>query len=312
MVTTTTFPGLVTIDPIQGLQDYVLDIKPYHTKVFETLVEYVYTDYVNVNIVDVNNLAIAEIAADGVNATVNEDSDLVVPAVITEMFDFFITPPTPVTLSIKSTDATNGIVYFTGNVIADFLNGDLVVVSGTATGNDGKYQILTVSGYDSVNNQTGITLNTLAGTNGGAVGSATDYPAGTNYSFQFPIQSAVVGPIVVTEPVTGTTFNVSTLTARGNLTRAIQPGSVIQAVTTLTQTTPYLYYVAFVQFLPSFNIDGSRNPAGDTTVIGVELNTIFTDAVIGSGFIIPYNITGYDDRYDAPYDGMAGYVTVSG
>ena len=33
-----------TLDPVQGLVDYVLEIKPYHTKVVEVLVEYIQTD----------------------------------------------------------------------------------------------------------------------------------------------------------------------------------------------------------------------------------------------------------------------------
>lgn len=32
------------LDPIQGLVDYVLDVKPYHTKIVEVMIEYVYND----------------------------------------------------------------------------------------------------------------------------------------------------------------------------------------------------------------------------------------------------------------------------
>lgn len=38
------------LDPVQGLIDYVNDIKPYHTKVIESLVEYVGQEFVNVSI----------------------------------------------------------------------------------------------------------------------------------------------------------------------------------------------------------------------------------------------------------------------
>ena len=38
------------LDPVQGLVDYVNDIKPYHTKVIESLVEYVGQEFVNVSI----------------------------------------------------------------------------------------------------------------------------------------------------------------------------------------------------------------------------------------------------------------------
>lgn len=303
MTNTTTFPGLVSIDPIQGLIGYVQDVKPYHTKVFETLVEYVYTDYINVSIVDRNVLTINFVEADALNPTINEDSDLSVPTNITEMFDFFITAPVPTSEPILSSDLPNGILYFTGDLTSDFSIGDLIVIDNSPLN---KFQLLTV-GYDTGTNKTAVTLNTLtvAGT------TATIYHTDTTYSFVFSIQSAVIGPIVVTEPVTGTTFNVSTFTVPGNATRAIQAGSIFQAVVT-QGATPTVYHAVFVQFFPGFNVDGSRNPPGDTTVIGVELDSVFTDAVISSGFIIPYNITGYDDRYDAPYDGMGGYHIISG
>lgn len=44
--------GLKVLDPVQGLVDYINDIKPYHTKVIEVLVEYVYGEAVDVTIED--------------------------------------------------------------------------------------------------------------------------------------------------------------------------------------------------------------------------------------------------------------------
>ena len=41
-----------TLDPVQGLIDYVLEIKPYHTKIMEVLVEYVHSDNVDVTIIE--------------------------------------------------------------------------------------------------------------------------------------------------------------------------------------------------------------------------------------------------------------------
>lgn len=39
-------------DPVQGLVDYILEIKPFHTKIIEVLVEYVHSDDVSVSIED--------------------------------------------------------------------------------------------------------------------------------------------------------------------------------------------------------------------------------------------------------------------
>jgi len=47
------------LDPVQGLIDYVEDIKPYHTKVIESLVEYVSQETVNVNLLEEYLLDIA-------------------------------------------------------------------------------------------------------------------------------------------------------------------------------------------------------------------------------------------------------------
>lgn len=43
-------PNLFRIDPTEAFVQYVQTIKPYHTKILETLVEYVYTEDVNVTI----------------------------------------------------------------------------------------------------------------------------------------------------------------------------------------------------------------------------------------------------------------------
>ena len=39
-------------DPVQGLEDFVQDIKPYHTKIVEVLVEYIYQETISVSITD--------------------------------------------------------------------------------------------------------------------------------------------------------------------------------------------------------------------------------------------------------------------
>lgn len=39
-------------DPVTGLEEFVLDIKPYHTKIIDVLVEYIYQDNMSVSILD--------------------------------------------------------------------------------------------------------------------------------------------------------------------------------------------------------------------------------------------------------------------
>lgn len=49
---TTLSSALFRIDPTEGFSQYVREVKPFHTKILETLVEYVYTDEVNVTITE--------------------------------------------------------------------------------------------------------------------------------------------------------------------------------------------------------------------------------------------------------------------
>ena len=43
---------ITTRDPVQGLVDYVLDVKPFHTKILEVWVEYIYNDLIHATIKD--------------------------------------------------------------------------------------------------------------------------------------------------------------------------------------------------------------------------------------------------------------------
>lgn len=52
MATSGKCSGFRELDPVQGLVDYVNDVKPYHTKIIEVLVEYVHEDKINVTILE--------------------------------------------------------------------------------------------------------------------------------------------------------------------------------------------------------------------------------------------------------------------
>lgn len=64
-----------TLDPVQGLIDYVQDIKPYHTKVMEVLIEYVYDDAMAVTIGDALVMEIALNFSDLMAVTITEGVD---------------------------------------------------------------------------------------------------------------------------------------------------------------------------------------------------------------------------------------------
>lgn len=64
-----------TLDPVQGLIDYVQDIKPYHTKVMEVLIEYVYDDTANVSMPDTLDMVIDLRFEDSLEVTMIEAID---------------------------------------------------------------------------------------------------------------------------------------------------------------------------------------------------------------------------------------------
>ncbi len=64
-----TLPRTTTssLDPVQGLIDYVLEIKPYHTKIMEVLVDYIHTDCINTKITEALDFCIG-ISVPGYNS----------------------------------------------------------------------------------------------------------------------------------------------------------------------------------------------------------------------------------------------------
>jgi hypothetical protein len=308
MTDVTTFPGLKNIDPIQGLVDYVLDIKPYHSKIFETLVEYVYTDYINVSIKDSLRTDIDSAFEDNVDATILESS-------ITEMLDFFSTAPTPPTFAVASTDVTNLSVNLSGNQTNSVSIGDILNISGS-TSNDGNYDVVSVT-YLSGTNETSITLNSLAGSNG-TDGNVMIFDSATTYNFAVNVTSNPTS-YTATDPANATnTFTTPAFIVPGNVTRAIQAGSIFKA-NDVSGTDLGTFYAVFVLFIPYFDpTTGIQNRALDTSVIGYGLpanapvNSPFVTGLVPAAVTLnPYFVTGYDDRYDAPFDQMAGYHIIS-
>lgn len=119
-------------DAVQGLVDYVNEIKPYHTKIIDVLVEYIYTDTMNVSFSE--SVMISEEI--GVNRVILGCDD----GYDTGGFDFLAGNVEPgyaiaavsvglQTITLNSSD---------GDVTASFPTGKAVAISDS-TGNDGNY-----------------------------------------------------------------------------------------------------------------------------------------------------------------------------
>jgi hypothetical protein len=79
-----------TINPTQGLIDYVGDVKPYHTKILDVLVEYVYTEQINTTIREQWNWDTAQaLSSDLVQVSSGAvQVPILVPTTIGERFGF--------------------------------------------------------------------------------------------------------------------------------------------------------------------------------------------------------------------------------
>jgi len=281
-----TSPGLKNIDPIQGLVDYVNDIKPYHSKVFEVLVQYVYQDYVNVTIKDSFNLGLNETRADNANVTITEAS-------ITEMFDFFITAPPPLTGLIFNVVPFNPVTNTGANQIAfvyltDFVasvSGTILDVTAVNAGTITIGQILSGPGVTSGTTITGF----LSGTKGG-IGTysvsisqnvaSTTLGAASPTSLIYPNSVLVVNGIFYNIGAVAYSTNGASYTFTLNTVPAVYPSTFSTGTVYLGFTTRNFSYK-----ITSFNTG--------VTITEPVTGTTFT----GSTFIIPSFVTENNITY---------------
>jgi hypothetical protein len=161
MSTITTAPGLVSIDPITGLVDYVKDIKPYHTKIFEVLFEYIYTDNVNTTVKDTLMLNI-----DDNQTYFTSTTDPAIPNQGSIPANSFWYNPTSETLYVRGNYLNptfvvgSNVIKLAGNYTSLFTNGFVFNISGTGTADDGSYKV-TGSTFDGT--YTEITTTPISG-----------------------------------------------------------------------------------------------------------------------------------------------------
>jgi hypothetical protein len=294
MVNITTIPGLKTIDPVEGLINYIDDIKPYHTKIFEVLTNYVYTDYVNVTMTEIFNLNINSNYIDDVNVTLTETT-------ITETLEFFASASDQSTYVITSVGSNT--IGISGNV-SNIIMANSVITNNYTSSDPTNFFVIN-SNYNSITNITTLTLNTNAGI------ALDNVVASTNpsYAFKYPIQEAIpVGNVTTIDPaVPSRMFTNAVFLVDLNVTQAIQAGSAF----TVVGGTPNdgTYYVQYVLFDPLTNV----------STVGVTSPSVVS--AIGTGYVTniiilnypnsgdEYSVTtGYDSPYDSgPYDQQAGY-----
>lgn len=250
----TTSPGLKSIDPIQGLVDYVTDIKPYHTKIFEVLFEYVYTDNVDVSMTEF--VETIEFNWGG-------------------NYSFIVS-----TVNLGTQQVT-----VPGNVTTQLKIDDIATIHGTTTS-------ITALSYDSIGNDTVITLQSLPTANPGDTLIVQNIDV-THY-YQFTINAAQPSalapsqsPLAQAQTSTNTiilsidnSLVVPSFTVVGNATTAVQVGAVFQVQGSTANDG--LYVALYAQYEPIANTTtlGVGLPAGSTGVIALSS--------IGDGLVVPY------------------------
>ncbi len=119
----------ITLDPVQGLVDYVLDIKPYHTKIFEVLIQYIHTDPINVTFKE-NYQLIIDFETINVQPAYKCGYGIVYDPLIVSM-------PYPIT----AINGANNYFTIAGNHAVEFVYGYPFTINGTSL-NDGTYHVL--------------------------------------------------------------------------------------------------------------------------------------------------------------------------
>lgn len=124
--------ALFRTDPTQGFIGYVQTVKPYHTKILESLVEYVWTEPVNVTVCERWNWEI----------TLSRPQ---VPTVYDCGFGVMFDPPLPfihTTYYVKGvTTGLGGVWVIAGNHASLFVAGRLFVIGRNVGGGSGWYTV---------------------------------------------------------------------------------------------------------------------------------------------------------------------------
>lgn len=274
MANVTTQPGLLSIDPIQGLEDYVNEFKPYHTKVFDVLFEYVYTDDVNTTVTETAIAESLDIVMTKNGSTIGWNAE-----------------PAAMFAAIVSV-GTNTIIV-ANNYTNSLKTGDIVNITGSSNSAANTNYVIQTSTYNSTTNQTTITVTSQIPSFSGS-GTATFFPRNTPFPFSYNI-TGFIPSYTVYDPGTAQSLTAPALQLQGNTLLGLQPESIFAVQgTSLNNGT---FYVVFIQYIMGFNSDGSRNINNDVTIVGfgqpsgspqnAPFNTILQTPDSG-GIVVPY------------------------
>lgn len=149
-------------DPVQGLIDYVNDTKPYHSKIVDVFVEYIYTD--------VMDISVSETLQIDTLFDVNETERGCEGGFDTQGYDVYFTNVLP-EIAITGIDFGTNTIFISEDNTVLFPSTKTVVISDS-TDNDGTYTVLS-SVYNATFDRTEVVLVELliSGTVDGTINS---------------------------------------------------------------------------------------------------------------------------------------------
>lgn len=164
---------IINRDPVEGLVQYINDIKPYHTKIISVLVEYIHTDYLNVTITENISWQLG-IILDRYDPSCPTGFDEV-------LYDDILVEPPIFVSNIIGANAGANTLTIGGNYSSILVPGTQISVQGS-TMNDGVWIVLSTT-YTPLSPTSGYTVITVSGDLLSSVADGAVYQYLTNFDY---------------------------------------------------------------------------------------------------------------------------------
>jgi len=248
------------IDPVQGLVDYTLNVKPFHSKIIEVLVDYIHNDLVGVTVVDTMNFKLS------VDANYTPLYCTTAGYGIGPYGDYYTAGQSPIQFNILSINTTTN-VFTVGGDFRPFVNvGNSISVRNSTTHINGEWAVSSIS-FDAITHITTMDVShVMGGTTDGIITSA----------------SAATYPIVRVD-VTNKLFVINS-----NFSSDFSVGDIISVGDSSDNDGNWLVTSVFYHLLE------------DTTILGVEFDSMTSLVAPADGNITVYTQSNFDLPEECP------------
>lgn len=243
-------------DPIEGLIEFVLAQKPYHTKILDTLVNYVHEDEVDTTITETQLFEIGQI----IGAEFSDNSGTPESVIQTCPLGFGDTWDQPGQFLVVYADDATDTVFVVGDQTASFATGVAFEVREPFPGPTVLSYTVNTSVYDAVNDRTAILVN-------------EDILGGDFIVVPAPIDNdTTVGDVFIVYGVTSTTIigNIIVISGVGINIDDFQPGFAvdIRNATEVSLNKGYRIVASIISGVNEVTVFSSTNVQADTVADG--------------------------------------------